>query len=61
VRHAWQGAIEAARGNAAIGPKEDAPHLQATAGAQAADLQGHAKEDLILESSAGIHEDSRSD
>ena len=51
--HPRQGAVEARRGNAAIGPQQHRAHLQATAGAEAAQLERHVHEDFIFELRAG--------
>lgn len=48
VGHPWQGPIETRRGNASIRPEQDGSHLEAAAGAQAAQLQGHVQKDFIF-------------
>lgn len=55
VRHARQGAVVTGGGDATIGPQEHCANLEAAAGAQPTQLQGHVEEDFILESRA-FHE-----
>ncbi len=49
VGHARQGAVEPGRGDATVAAQQHGTGLEATAGAEPAQLQRHVHEDLVLE------------